>query len=262
MNIIDFSATGGFPLSTNILARLQAAFSIFNALGNLAGNLSIISGCELVGTTVADGVVNINGEVLEFRGGPVQARVLVRETTENLMYQNGNALPSLKTRFASFGTGVGSLAWADFKRAYPTTGIDVLVQRIATLEARPQVSNIPIGLVAIWGGTFASIPTGWEEHLPLRGRMPLGMNPADSDFDVVGKFGGIKSKKLSIDEMPAHSHKIYGNDNTANAGSANGEVAQMEDFATYFRQTETVGRGDEFSIMNPYRVVHFIKYIG
>lgn len=123
MNLINFNQIGGFPLSTNILAKLQTAFSIFNALGNIVGDKTIISGCIVNGLNVADGVVYVNGEVLEFRGGLTQTKVIIKEDSENLIFQNGNSYPSIKTRYATFGTGVGAMDWIDFKQGFATKDI-------------------------------------------------------------------------------------------------------------------------------------------
>lgn len=123
MNFINFNQVGGFPLSTNILAKLQTAFSIFNALGNIVGDLTIISGCEVAGTNIGDGVVFINGEVLEFRGGLAQAKVIIKEDVESLLFENNNSYPVVKTRYATFGTGVAAINWVDFKRGFATKDI-------------------------------------------------------------------------------------------------------------------------------------------
>ncbi len=123
MNTINFNQVGGFPLSTNILAKLQTAFSIFNALGNIVGDLTIISGCEVSGLNVGDGVIYINGEVLEFRGGLAQTKVIIKEDVESLLFENKNSYPVVKTRYATFGTGVGAINWVDFKRGFATKDI-------------------------------------------------------------------------------------------------------------------------------------------
>jgi hypothetical protein len=120
MNFIEFNQVGGFPLTTNVLNKLQTAFTLFNALGNIVGNLTIISGCEVAGNNVANGAVFINGEVLEFRGGLAQSKVIIKEDTENLAFQNGNSYPVIKTRYVTFGTGVGAINWSDFKRGFQT----------------------------------------------------------------------------------------------------------------------------------------------
>ena len=123
MNKIDFNQVGGFPLTTNILGKLQTAFTLFNALGNIAGDMTIISGCEVVGSTVANGVVYWNGEVLEFKGGTAQSKVILREEIENLVFGNQNSYPSIKNRYVAFGTGTGAVNWSDFKRGFATKDI-------------------------------------------------------------------------------------------------------------------------------------------
>jgi hypothetical protein len=105
------------------LAKLQTAFNLFNAFGNIVGDLTIISGCEVAGDNVGNGVVYINGEVLEFRGGLAQTKVIVKEDVENLLFENQNSYPVVKTRYATFGTGVGAINWVDFKRGFATKEI-------------------------------------------------------------------------------------------------------------------------------------------
>ena len=79
MNKINFNQTGGFPLSTNILDAMQSAYAIFNQLGSLAGNKAIISGCEQLGNTIADGVIFLNGEILPFKGGAIGSSIIIKE---------------------------------------------------------------------------------------------------------------------------------------------------------------------------------------
>lgn len=49
-----------------------------------------------------------------------------------------------------------------------------------------------------FGGTWKS----WGA-----GRVPVGVNTSDSSFSTVEKTGGAKTHTLTIDEMPAHTHK-------------------------------------------------------
>ena len=39
-----------------------------------------------------------------------------------------------------------------------------------------------------------------------QGRVPVGLNTSDSDFNTIGKIGGEKTHKLTINEMPSHGH--------------------------------------------------------
>ena len=48
-------------------------------------------------------------------------------------------------------------------------------------------------------------------NLPdLRGRAIVGQNPADNDFNKIGKTDGEKEHKLTVEEMPSHTHNLYG----------------------------------------------------
>ena len=261
MNTINFTQIGGFPMTTNILGKMQAAYSLFNAFGNIVGDKTIISGCDVAGSNTSNGVVYVNGEAFEFRAGLTQAKVIIKEDSEVLLYQNNNTYPSVKTRYITFGTGVNSMDWVDFKRGFPTKNIDALLQRIEDLEARPLVGNIPVGLIALWARPANEIPALWVEYTDLAGRLPIGFKTGDADFDVVGKVGGIKNKTLSIAEMPEHDHPVPNGNYSRGNGGTGTPVPLMGSNLTPIK-TGSTGGGDEFSILNPYRVVHFIKYTG
>ena len=55
---------------------------------------------------------------------------------------------------------------------------------------------------SLFGGTWVS----WGS-----GRVPVGVNTSDSSFNTVEKTGGEKSHKLTVGEMPAHTHGTGGN---------------------------------------------------
>lgn len=262
MNQLNFNQVGGFPLSTNILNELQKAYTVFNSLGNIVGDLTIISGCEVTGGNVANGVVFINGEVLEFQGGSIQTKVIIKEDVEELIFEDGNSKPVIKTRYAKFGTGVVFYTWADFKRGTKTGELPAIIEsfteRLDALELR---ASIPIDMIALWGRPANEIPAGWEEYALLTGKMPIGFDAANGDFDVVLKTGGSKTHTLTVAEMPSHSHEMkYGSAGT----DANNQVKRDSDGDNYLgiTSTEDTGGGEAFNIMNPFRVVHFIQYKG
>lgn len=126
MNQFNFNQVGGFPMTTRILDELQKAFAVFNALGALSGDKTIISGCVTTGSNVSDGVVYVNGEVFEFKGGTAQSKVKIVEVVETLVFEDGAAKSVIKTRYVTFGTGVGAMDWVDFKRGIQTKELEGL----------------------------------------------------------------------------------------------------------------------------------------
>ena len=272
MNRQNFIQSGGFPLQTETLDNMQTAYELFNSLGNIAGNFSIILGCEVVGSTVSNGAVFINGELLEFRGGQIGTDVIIVQEVTSQEFEDGNDKEVVFVRYATFGIGLVSFPWTNFKRPKTTielteqkaeqTLIETLIERIEDLEARP-VANVPIDIIAMWGRPANEIPDGWIEYQPLRGKMPIGMDPADNDLDVVGTAGGNKEHTLTIAEMPSHSHEFDNMQGGGTANSVSDTVAAVGDATSQTGHvTGLTGDGEAFSIMNPFRVVHFIQYKG
>lgn len=267
MNKLDVNQVGGFPLTTRILDEIQKAFTVFNGLGALAGDKTIISGCTVAGSTVSNGVVYVNGEVFEFRGGNTQTKVIIKEDAENLVFENNESKTVIRTRYVTFGTGVGAFDWVDFKRLIEIKAIPTdLVTRLEALEKKNAVFQAGGGMV-LWNKPASAIPAGWQEVVDWRGRMPVGFDAAQVEFNAMGKTGGAKNKSLSIAEMPEHDHDFKTNTNI-DFGAGDGIVRQRARSNSegpglpIAGGTSSKGNGDGFSILNPYRVVMFIEYIG
>ncbi len=167
------------------------------------------------------------------------------------------------------------------------TLIESLINRITVLENN-SATAVPIGMIAIWGKA-EPIPNGWEEYVPLKGKMPVGLNvlnaqekgdALDGDggdgfsyyrdtngsvifpFEILGDDGGRMSKKLNINEIPPHTHsETRIKDNLGNI--INYDAVGDDRHAGYETvDTGSTGGGQSFSILNPYRVVQFIEYTG
>lgn len=106
----------------------------------------------------------------------------------------------------------------------------------------------------------------WERI--ASGKMLVGIDSADTDFNTIGKTGGEKEHTLTINEMPAHSHKLQGNTNvvfdenpiypyllaSAKRGYANGDSVIFGDGYT-INDTTNTGGGQSHNNMPPYQVV-------
>ena len=286
MNTINTEHNAGYPFDVAFLAFMQNSYSLFNSLGSMAGNKAIISGCEEIGNTITPGTVFINGELFPFEGGAKGDTVIIKEETNEVTFDDGFLRPLENIRTAAFGrsTPEKTYNWEDFKRVYnlqylgenktDNTETEKLLKRIEKLEKQKQA--VPIGLIALWGKPASEIPAGWREYVNLRGKMPIGLDPdysktttdsQDYGLNQLLKQGGERSHKLTIAEIPSHSHQqgseaLY---NLFGGGSYVGERSwgSTKGVVAFTKQnTSTVGDDHPHNNMPPYRLVQFIEYVG
>lgn len=92
-------------------------------------------------------------------------------------------------------------------------------------------------------------------NLPnLKGRVPVGKDDNDYDFDILGKTGGEKEHTLTINEMPNHNHKIGVDNNTFGAGSYPNNRALEGTGLT----TSSTGGGQAHNNLQPYIILNYI----
>lgn len=273
MNRLNFNQSVGFPLDTEILDDMQTAYSVFNFLGDIVGNFTIISGCQISGSTVSDGCVYINGEVLPFKGGNLQATVFIKEEIKALEFEDGNTNNVVFSRHVKFGMATtNQFDWADFKRGMQTKDIKAALdlkanlsllstinERLDELEKKNEVFQDGKGWV-LWGRPASEIPEGWAEVEEMRGRAPFGLDQTQPEFNAVGKEGGSKIAALQPENNAPHTH---GNVPLATApGHPDGGTLSANFDLNSLGQTASQGAGEPFSILNPHRIVMFIKYVG
>lgn len=68
------------------------------------------------------------------------------------------------------------------------------------------------GMIQLWYGAAANCPAGWAicdgtNGTPdMRGRVPVGLDSGQTEFDALGEAGGAKTHTLTEAEMPSHDH--------------------------------------------------------
>ena len=123
-----------------------------------------------------------------------------------------------------------------------------------TLQAVYPVGSIYINAaVATNPGTLLGFGT-WVAF--GAGRVIVGLNAADSDFDTVQETGGAKTHTLSVAEIPSHTHSVT-IDSSENGGSSHDHslILDGSSSAEVFTSGSTGGGGAHNNVQ-PYIVAY------
>lgn len=175
---------------------------------------------DCTNTPVGDNVANNYGYL----------EVITHDTNDYDVLQRYTSYPSGKTWVRSSVNGWQSWRRIDSVDTYPVGSIYMSVN-----------STSP---ASIYGGT-------WEQ---LKDRFLLG---AGSTY-TAGNTGGAATHKLTINEMPAHTHSTYSNDGRRCPDDGVEWRYQGMDTSTY-RETAAEGGGAAHNNMPPYLVVYMWK---
>ena len=94
------------------------------------------------------------------------------------------------------------------------------------------------------------------------GRVLIGLDSSDSDFDSAEETGGSKTHTLTEAQLPSHRHQVGSHDSTAGFGGAAGNVEFVQDAGTGIGNavnTSFTGSGQAHTIVQPYIVVYMWK---
>ena len=115
----------------------------------------------------------------------------------------------------------------------------------ATLSTPAQVASAMGGTWVAWGS----------------GRVPVGVDTSQTEFNTVGKTGGEKTHKLTVDEMPSHRHSIgqmYDGYRLVLSTSTNQPRGVYADYGQSVPTTET-GGGKAHNNLQPYITCYMYK---
>lgn len=266
-----FLQTDGLPLTADLMDDIQEAYSIFNVLGDIAGNFTILSGCEISGTLVSPGIVVINGDVLYFEGGTVYGTVFISQEDISKVFKNQQAKVLIEKKTVKFGDASVTYNWTDFVRIQTLRSIKEslatkaelstvlnLVERVMLLEKKTAPIK-PGGTVWPWRVSLGEIPVGWQECIDFQGKTLVGVDPADPDFDEIMSEFGEKKHLLTIPEMPIHTHDIA---EYAGQPGMNGNHINAPLSGGASPRTQPTGGDQPHNNVQPSKMVYFIEYIG
>ena len=134
------------------------------------------------------------------------------------------------------------------------------------------IANIPNGFLlcdgsvvsrSTYANLFAAIGTLWNTggesgsvfRLPPAGRVSVGYDSTQTEFNTVGKMGGEKTHTLTTSEMPSHVHEVQ-----ADVGGGTGHSGASGTVGAGYN-TEAAGGDQPHNNLQPYGVMlKIIKY--
>lgn len=107
-------------------------------------------------------------------------------------------------------------------------------------------------------GTAYGAGDGTTFNLPnLNGRVPVGLDASQTEFNAIGKIGGSKTHTLTTAEMPNHTHGYLHRSNFGSSGSGSNDSW----FGLSTKQSDSAGNGNAHNNLSPYlTVLYVIKY--
>lgn len=151
-----------FPMDCETLDMMQRNTALTAALGNIAGDKLILTGCDLTngGSQRTAGYVFVRtkdfpqGEVMHWEGGAISGGMYIKLEDVQVNALGVNYPKAYTKRTLAAGVGDENFNWKDFVK--PTTPAELL-QKIADLtkkieEMASQTDSEPLGVVKMWAG--------------------------------------------------------------------------------------------------------------
>lgn len=116
-------------------------------------------------------------------------------------------------------------------------------------------------LFAVIGTTYGVGDGSSTFNVPnLKGRVPVGRDAAQAEFDTLGETGGAKTHTLTTGEMPAHTHTVYAyaNYDDLNFTGNSGRLQASDAVTPYDQATSSTGGSGAHNNLQPYLVLNYI----
>lgn len=116
-------------------------------------------------------------------------------------------------------------------------------------------------LFALIGTTYGAGNGTTTFTLPnLKGRVPVGRDSTQTEFDSLAETGGAKTHTLTTSEIPAHAHDIQRNNVAASSTGADASTVyrSLANTGATYTATQNAGGGGAHNNLQPYLVINYI----
>jgi hypothetical protein len=212
---VNGGAVDGTPIGAN--SASTGAFTTISTTGLATLNSATISGTSTLTT------VDINGGAID--GTTIGAT-------------------SASTVAATTVTASGNVNTTGGELQINGTNVLAKVYPVGSIYINASVSTNPATLLGF--GTWVAFGAG---------KVMVGLDSSDTDFDTAEETGGAKTHTLTVNEIPSHTHTLDTSDQPAGTGSL--EVAGGSPVGT--KDTQSTGGGQAHNNLQPYIVVYMWK---
>lgn len=173
----------------------------------------------------------------------------VNTSNNTLFYYNGSTLIGV----GGSGSGIGGdtlPVGMIMPGAFPST---MVVEDWLKCDGSAVSRTEYIELFNAIGVSYGNGDGSTTFNLPnIKGKMIIGYDPDDNDFNAIGATGGSKTHTMTIDELVPHNHKV-GVAYQTGSGTGTDYINPTSNT----RNTTTTGGGQPMDIMNPYIVLNY-----
>ncbi|MCI2229598.1 hypothetical protein MC378_10500 [Polaribacter sp. MSW13] len=252
MKYLDIMEEGGYPFDDISIAYLQKMHDDRDSfIYSVFGDLKIVAGVvlDIITNTYSDGLISANGKLYHFVGGEPSAKISKQTIETKRQYEDGNEKKAFINEFYEFGeSGTDVIDFSELKRWYQNQPILKEIKEVAGTVTNQSLE-----------GTGWYVADGQNETDDLRSLFIVGFDKRDPDYNVIGKTGGEKKHTLTIQELPAHSHKAKSDGGSTDV---NGTSFREESQTTGELETEKTGENTPHENRPPYYVAIRIQFIG
>ena len=202
-----------------------------------ASTLTIVDGATLTASATA----SVEGTNTGDQTLPTDATIVTTDVTTN------NASISKHGWFPKLPTAANKFLRDDMTWQTPPGGGEAFPVGSVFIAV---VSTNPATLLGY--GTWSAIGAG---------RVLVGLDSGDTDFDTVEETGGAKTKTLAESEIPSHVHGELAPSSASSGALKFGIDTNASGSQASGLDTAATGGGTVFSMMNPYIVVYMWKRV-
>ena len=255
--LVKRDASGNFSATVitsnfigNLIGDMQGDIYASNGINRILNNGTDGTDAIFTGTATKAAAIEVDGVSAD-----VEHRMVFGEDNDGInapeyLYKDSaaNFTYNPSTNALTAGSFVGAVALSN------VTGLQSALDAKTTLLAVWPIGSIYTSVTSANPSTLFG--GNWEAF--GAGRVLIGLDSADTDFDAAEETGGAKTHTLTTAEMPSHTHTftafqtISGSNNRTGGGALSASASST---------TASTGGGGAHNNVQPYIVVYMFKRI-